>query len=108
DPRLCADELARLGVDPPPAEIAKAVGDIRARLDNIRQQRVLGALNTTVVVKSLEREARDLGYEPLSPRSWGNMRGASTRGDLGKRRGSTTTPSISRRSTTTRSWWQSC
>jgi serine/threonine protein kinase len=65
DPAACADELGRLGVEPPPPTIRESVEGIRARLDEAREQRLLGARDTVKVIEVLEREAAELGYAPL-------------------------------------------
>jgi serine/threonine protein kinase/tetratricopeptide (TPR) repeat protein len=65
DPTACADELARLGVDPPPAAASEVVEVIRAQVDHARQQRVLDTTDNAELLELLERQARALGYGPL-------------------------------------------
>lgn len=65
DPAACADALGRLGVEPPPPTIRESVEGIRARLDEAREHRLLGARDTVKVIEVLEQKAAELGYAPL-------------------------------------------
>ncbi len=62
----CDDELALMGVDPPPPAIADQVSALRQDIDHAHELRVLGRVDEAMTLaERSEREARTLGYGPL-------------------------------------------
>jgi hypothetical protein len=70
----CKDELALLGVKPPPSAIVDRVEDLRRDVVRAQELRLLGRVDEGMTLaEATERGARELGYGPLLAEALGEL-----------------------------------
>jgi tRNA A-37 threonylcarbamoyl transferase component Bud32/tetratricopeptide (TPR) repeat protein len=77
----CADELALLGVEPPPSTLEREVEQLRRDLDKSATLRRLGRVSEALTLAETgEQRARALGYRPLLAESLAELAKAEIEG----------------------------
>ena len=85
-PGDCAAPLARLGVEPPPGVAASVVETLRADIEVVRAQRLLGHLDVSLARAELvDTAARELGYTPLEAEARAQLAKAEDEGGVPRR-----------------------